>query len=190
MNSNGNGGYENASDTVICSVQRDDQRINLDIRDTAGMERYRSLTKSHYHGASGALILFDLTDEKSFNNVIHWMDDLSRYSDCTVQTLIVGTRCHRPDQRAVSADRLATFTENFDVASIEVSVEEGTNVMQAFDLLLDRILEARPQLLHGEQPCFQSVPRLTELEPENDLYTNCSQCCPLGNKPKQTAGVR
>eukprot|EP00057_Strongylocentrotus_purpuratus_P033181 XP_790473.1 PREDICTED: ras-related protein RIC1 [Strongylocentrotus purpuratus] len=178
--------YEHSLDTSSRIVRRDDKSIQLDIRDTAGMERYRSLTKSHYNGAKGALILFDLTDEKSFSNVAHWLEDLEQYTDRPdrVQVIMVGTRCHKKDQRTVPGDRITKLAEHHNATSIEISVEEDINITETFDVLVDRILSSHPELRGADQPIFLA----TSSDEHKELDFSCTQCCPIGFKPKDSGG--
>ncbi|XP_041455763.1 ras-related protein Rab-3A-like [Lytechinus variegatus] len=178
------GRYEHSLDTSSKIIHRDDMTIQLDIRDTAGMERYRSLTKSHYNGASGALVLFELTDEKSFSNVTHWLEDLKQYTDHPdrVQVLLVGTRCHMKDQRTVPGDRITKLAEHHGANVMEISVEENINVTETFDLLVDRILSARPELRGEGQPLFLPIPS----DEHKELDFSCSQCCPIGARHRDS----
>ena len=75
------------------TVQVDDQQIKLVIWDTAGQEKYHALNKVYYNGASGALIVYDVTDRDSFNKVKTWLTELRKYLDEDTPILIAGNKC-------------------------------------------------------------------------------------------------
>ncbi|KAL4224237.1 Ras-related protein Rab-17 [Mactra antiquata] len=124
--------------------------------DTAGQEKFRSLTASYYRGAHGALVLFDVTKESTFNNVGYWLHDLKEYSSHPdVSTILVGTKCHvEPDEREVSLERAQKYAESVGLPYMEVSAEEGKHVTEVFEKLADLIIEklSKEQSLNMSQP--------------------------------------
>ena len=58
--------------------------------DTAGQERFRTITSSYYRGAHGIIIVYDVTDRESFNNVKHWIQEIDKYAADGVKKLLVG----------------------------------------------------------------------------------------------------
>ncbi|XP_072043328.1 uncharacterized protein [Amphiura filiformis] len=152
-------------------IFRQGKNIRVEIQDTAGMERYRSLTKSHYNNAMGALLVFDLTDEGSFQNLPNWHDDLRRYADSDIQTILVGTRCHRKEHRTVPEESVRRYAEHIEAPYIEVSGERNINVDKCFDMLIDRIFEKQPDVVKEEVS-------LNHQDEDKDTYTRlCAPCC-------------
>lgn len=64
----------------------------LTIWDTAGQERFRTITSSYYRGAHGIIVVFDVTDQESFNNVKQWLNEIDRYANENVNKLLVGNK--------------------------------------------------------------------------------------------------
>ena len=60
--------------------------------DTAGQERFRTITSSYYRGAHGIIVVFDVTDQESFNNVKQWLNEIDRYANENVNKLLVGNK--------------------------------------------------------------------------------------------------
>jgi Ras-related protein Rab-1A len=68
--------------------------------DTAGQERFRTITSSYYRGAHGIIVVFDVTDQESFNNVKQWLNEIDRYANENVNKLLVGNKVRRAPRAA------------------------------------------------------------------------------------------
>lgn len=69
--------------------------------DTAGQERFRTITSSYYRGAHGIIVVYDVTDTDSFNNVKQWMQEIDRYAAEGVNKLLVGNKSDLTDKKVV-----------------------------------------------------------------------------------------
>jgi Ras-related protein Rab-1A len=69
--------------------------------DTAGQERFRTITSSYYRGAHGIIIVYDITDQVSFNNVKQWLQEIDRYACESVNKLLVGNKVDLINKRVV-----------------------------------------------------------------------------------------
>ena len=80
--------------------------MKLNIWDTAGQERYDALTKLYFKDAEAALVVYDITDELSFEKAQKWVRELEEHTHDanrpSVVTFIVGNKCELTDQKAVS----------------------------------------------------------------------------------------
>ena len=100
--------------------------------DTAGQERFRTITSSYYRGAHGIIVVYDVTDQESFNNVKQWLHEIDRYACENVNKLLVGNKSDLTSKRVVSFDAAKEFADNLGIEFLETSAKNATNVEQAF----------------------------------------------------------
>ena len=119
-------------DFKIRTVDLDTKTIKLQIWDTAGQERFRTITSSYYRGAQGIIIVYDITDKKSFDNVRQWLFEIDRYAGENICILLVGNKSELSNKRAVEYDAGKAFADELTVPFLEVSAKNNTSVEQAF----------------------------------------------------------
>lgn len=73
--------------------------------DTAGQERFRTITSSYYRGAHGIIVVYDVTDVESFNNVKQWLHEITKYANENVNKLLVGNKSDLASKRAVTFEQ-------------------------------------------------------------------------------------
>ncbi|BBN12064.1 hypothetical protein Mp_5g17050 [Marchantia polymorpha subsp. ruderalis] len=79
-------------DFKIRTIELDGKRIKLQIWDTARQERFRTITTAYYRGAMGILLVYDVTDESSFNNIRNWIRNIEQHASDNVNKILVGRR--------------------------------------------------------------------------------------------------
>lgn len=70
-------------------------------RDTAGQERFRTITTAYYRGAMGIMLVYDITDEKSFENIKNWIRNIEENASADVEKMLLGNKCELNDKRQV-----------------------------------------------------------------------------------------
>mmetsp|Transcript_2990 Transcript_2990/g.9118 ORF Transcript_2990/g.9118 Transcript_2990/m.9118 type:complete len:200 (+) Transcript_2990:112-711(+) len=113
--------------------------IKFNVWDTAGQERFRTITSSYYRGAHGIIVVFDVTDAESFNNVKQWLHEIDRYACQNVKKLLVGNKCDLASKRAVPSEQAVEFAESLGVEYLETSAKNSTNVEKAFTTMAGQI---------------------------------------------------
>jgi len=139
-----NGGFNANFDSTIGidfkikSVQMNGKNIKLRIWDTAGQEKFRTITNSYYRGAHGVIVCYSIIDRDSFHAVRNWLNQVEQFGNDSVIVSLIGCKCDL-GPRAVSfeeGERLAT--EN-NCSFHEVSGKSGSNVDVVFDEMLDQL---------------------------------------------------
>ena len=132
------------------TIKLDGKTIKLQIWDTAGQERFRTITSSYYRGTHGIIVVFDVTDQESFDNVKQWLHEIDRYASANVKKLLVGNKCDLASKRAVPTEQAAAFAESLGVEYLETSAKSALNVEKAFTAIArevassDKVADAEP----------------------------------------------
>ncbi|XP_050525185.1 ras-related protein Rab-8A-like isoform X2 [Daktulosphaira vitifoliae] len=122
-------------DFKIRTVELDGRRIKLQIWDTAGQERFRTITTAYYRGAMGIMLVYDVTSERSFNNVRTWMRNIEENASADVEKMLLGNKCEMDSSRQVSKERGEQLACEYGVRFLEVSARTGQGVEEAFTTL-------------------------------------------------------
>ncbi|KAH0787288.1 small GTP-binding protein [Histomonas meleagridis] len=114
-------------------VQTDHHRIQLQLWDTAGQELFRSVTRGYYRGSAGALLVFDLTNRDSFENIGRWLQDIKDVARSDVVTLLLGNKSDLAADRKVSKVEAESFASLHHMQYFETSAKTGDQIQQAID---------------------------------------------------------
>lgn len=103
--------------------------------------RFRSLTTAFYRDAMGFLLIFDLTNERSFLEIVNWIDQLRLHAYCEAPDIVLcGNKTDAEHQRVVSEVRARDLAERYDLVYLETSAATGQNVNRSIDVLLDKVM--------------------------------------------------
>ena len=123
--------------------------VKAQIWDTAGQERYRAITSAHYRRAVGALLVYDVTNEKSFQAVKRWMEELRDHAEPDIVIMLVGNKidlCDRnPEVRKISREVGEKFAKDHGLMFEETSAITVVKVKEAFETLLQNIYNVKAQ---------------------------------------------
>ena len=119
------------------------QEIKLKIWDTAGQERFRNITTQYYKGADGIVLVYDVTDEASFDKIKDWMDQiLSNTNKDEICLILLGNKCDI-EKRSISYEQGKTLANELQVNFFETSAQTGQNIKDAFETLTADIMKKK-----------------------------------------------
>ena len=119
-------------DFKLKNIEIDKKRIKLQIWDTAGSERFRTITTSYYRGAHAIIMVFDITKKETFDHIINWMADIDKFAKQGVLRILVGNKCDLENQREVNKDEGLAFADKYGIQYFETSAKETINIESLF----------------------------------------------------------
>ncbi|CAG0915594.1 unnamed protein product [Notodromas monacha] len=108
--------------------------------DTAGQERFHTITTSYYRGAMGIILVYDITSPKSFDNIAKWLRLIDDHASEDVEKMILGNKCDMEDKRMVSRERGEAVAREHGIRFLETSAKDNVNIEQAFLEIANAIL--------------------------------------------------
>lgn len=112
-------------------VEIENQTIKLQIWDTAGQEAFRSITRAYYRGATGALLVYDISRRITFDHLAQWLMDARQNAQANMVIILIGNKSDI-ERREVSTEEGAWFARQNGLFFLETSAKTGENVEAAF----------------------------------------------------------
>jgi len=114
------------------NISINDKIYRIQIWDTAGQENFRSITRAYYKNSVCALVVYDITNRDSFNNISNWVEDCKNQSPKTIFMVLVGNKSDLNDKRVISVDEGKELAEKYNMIFFETSAKTGENVELIF----------------------------------------------------------
>eukprot|EP01138_Halocafeteria_seosinensis_P006565 gb/GECG01006711.1/.p1 GENE.gb/GECG01006711.1/~~gb/GECG01006711.1/.p1 ORF type:complete len:212 (+),score=22.95 gb/GECG01006711.1/:1-636(+) len=114
------------------TVKVDDKEVKLQIWDTAGQESFRSITRSYYRGAAGALLVYDISRRETFNNLTRWLEEARQNGNRNMVVMLIGNKSDLDHRRQVSYQEGEEFARNNNLLFSETSAKVNENVHKVF----------------------------------------------------------
>ncbi|OHT17532.1 Ras-related protein RABA2a [Tritrichomonas foetus] len=134
----------------------DNKLVKASIWDTAGQEHYKSITRAYFHGALGAMIIFDITQATSFESAARWLKDIRENAEKDVIIMLVGNKNDLADSRTVLEEEAIQYAKAEQLLYIETSALISTNIAEAFNILVTEIVHKMSQNSKGLKPQIQN----------------------------------
>ena len=120
----------------------DNKTIRIKIWDTAGQERYKSLTKGFFRNAQGIVIVYDVTNQETFDNLIYWINSIKNHMESEIDkipVIVIGNKIDL-EEREVKFEDAQLFCKDKNYPYFETSAKSGANIDEAMRSLVKEII--------------------------------------------------
>ena len=115
--------------------------VKLQIWDTAGQDRFRSITKNYYKKANGIILIYDVTNKKSYKNISVWINQIKEEADPNVVIYLAGNKIDMEEERKIKTEEGEKLAEEYNFPFKETSAKEDININETFEDIAERIDE-------------------------------------------------
>lgn len=119
-------------DFKIRTIESKGKKIKLQVWDTAGQERFRTITTAYYRGAMGIVLIYDVTDVRTFENVENWFQTVTQHANDDAQIFLVGNKLDDEENRQVSREQGQQLAQKLNIPFLEASAKTNDNVESIF----------------------------------------------------------
>jgi Ras-related protein Rab-1A len=144
-----------------CITLKEGKNIKLQIWDTAGQERFRTIAKSYYKGAHGIILMYDVTDQKSFDSIKKWLEQIKEEAPNKVSVLLVANKIDI-EKRIITKEDGENIAKSYNLDIYESSAKDNINVSEAFEDLAEKINEKYKIMKEKGKKLNENIPENTK----------------------------
>ena len=152
-------------ETVHLDVDGD--KLGIQIWDTAGQERFRSISRAYFRNANGVLLVFDIKNKQTFDDINSWLKDIHALCEPDVSVLFIGNKSDLQESRLISLAEAESFSKLHNLKYMETSALSGINVRESFIKLASEIHRKKRNISNN----INQGPTLTSIN--NNKKSNC-----------------
>ena len=124
-------------------VKYNNKNIQLKIFDTSGQERFRSLTKNYYQRTDGIIMVFDVKNYETFEELTYWMEEIKKNCNKSkIGLILVGNKNDgNLDEKKINKEQANSIAKEYDFKYIETSALIDYNIKECFELMVHTLFE-------------------------------------------------
>jgi small GTP-binding protein len=157
-------------------IEIDKQKLKIQLWDSAGNEKFRSITQQYYRGTTVVLLVYDITDRSSFKNILAWIQDIQKYCNSGVCVVLVGNKLDLAStKRRVYTQEGQNLARDYKFLFYETSAKKGLGMYDIIQLSAKHVIQ---ELMSGHiLPNETTGVRLNPLQIENDSEDKKNPWC-------------
>ena len=125
--------------------------VKVQLWDTAGQDKFRAITRNYYKGASGIILIFDVTNVKSYENIKKWINEIKEEISEKVAILLIGNKIDNVQERKISKEQGDKLASEIGVKFFETSAKTGEGINESVFFLVKKIFENDPEVKNKYQ---------------------------------------
>ncbi|PRP80154.1 ras-related protein Rab-32-like [Planoprotostelium fungivorum] len=163
-------------DFALKQVQWENTRVRLALWDIAGQERFNHMTRVYYKGAHGAMVVFDVTKDKTFQAVPRWKKDIDSNLD-NIPTVLVANKCDLLDNPLDTETMEKFCAQHGFIGWYETSAKENIRVEDCGTFLLEHLVKRDRELNPGKYTNTEKTVSLTQASDPRLAAKTCNNSC-------------
>ena len=125
--------------------------VKVQLWDTAGQDKFRAITRNYYKGASGIILIFDVTNVKSYENIKKWINEIKEEISEKVAIVLIGNKIDNVQERKISKEQGDKLASEIGVKFLETSAKTGEGINESVFFLVKKIFENDPEVKNKYQ---------------------------------------
>ena len=127
-------------------ILNDQKIVKVQLWDTAGQDKFRAITRNYYKGAKGIILIYDVTNIKSYENIKKWINEIKEEISENVTIVLIGNKIDNENQRKISREEGEKLANDYNVTFFETSAKTGQGINESVFYLVQKIVENDPEL--------------------------------------------
>ena len=132
-------------------ILEDQKKVKVQLWDTAGQDKFRAITRNYYKGASGIILIFDVTNIKSFENIKKWMNEIKEEISEKVSIVLIGNKIDNVKERKITKEQGDKIANEIGIKFFETSAKTGEGINESVFHLVKNIYENDPEIKNKGQ---------------------------------------
>ena len=125
--------------------------VKVQLWDTAGQDKFRAITRNYYKGANGIILIFDVTNVKSYENIKKWINEIKEEISEKVAIVLIGNKIDNVQERKISKEQGDKLASEIGVKFFETSAKTGEGINESVFFLVKKIFENDPEVKNKYQ---------------------------------------
>ena len=127
-------------------ILEDQKKVKVQLWDTAGQDKFRAITRNYYKGASGIILIFDVTNTKSFENIKKWINEIKEEISENVSIVLIGNKIDNVKERKITKEQGEKIANEIGTKFFETSAKTGEGINESVFYLVKIIYENDPEI--------------------------------------------
>ena len=127
-------------------ILENQQIVKVQLWDTAGQDKFRAITRNYYKGASGIILIFDVTNINSYENIKKWIIEIKEEISDKVSIVLIGNKIDNVNERKITKDQGDKLAGEIGVKFFETSAKTGEGINESVFFLVKKIFENDPEV--------------------------------------------
>ena len=127
-------------------ILNDQKIVKVQLWDTAGQDKFRAITRNYYKGAKGIILIYDVTNIKSYENIKKWINEIKDEISDKVTIILIGNKIDNVVQRKITKEQGEKLASDYNVAFFETSAKTGEGINESVLYLVKKIMETDPEV--------------------------------------------